>query len=102
MNSKLLILTLLIIVSTGSEAAQYKPRFVVLTDISTLDTDDHESLIRLLVHGDLFEIEGIIITTGWSLKDVNEARQFMDFATGAINAYESDLLNLMNRSNCDY
>jgi len=34
-----------------------KPRIVVLTDVSTWETDDSESLVRLLVHADMFEIE---------------------------------------------
>ena len=37
--------------------APLKPRIVVLTDISTWEPDDHESLIRLLVHADMLEIE---------------------------------------------
>jgi hypothetical protein len=76
-----------------------KPRLVVLTDISTWETDDHESLIRLLVHADMFEIEGIIITTGWSMEDVTKVKQFKDIATGVIEAYEMDLPNLLKRSN---
>jgi len=34
-----------------------KPRVVVLTDVSTWETDDSESLVRIMVHADLFEIE---------------------------------------------
>ena len=59
-----------------SESPLLKPRIVVLTDISTWEPDDHESLIRLLVHADLFEIEGIVVTTGWSMDNVNNQKQF--------------------------
>ncbi len=83
---------------TSSNPAQLKPRIVVLTDISTWEPDDHESLIRLLVHADLLEIEGIIITTGWSMDDVNKVKHFKDIATGVIDAYEKDLPNLLKRS----
>lgn len=76
-----------------------KPRMVILTDISSWETDDHESLIRLMVHADMFEIEGIIITTGWSMDDVNKVKHFKDIATGVIDAYEKDLPNLLKRSN---
>ena len=76
-----------------------KPRLVVLTDISTWEPDDHESLIRLLVHADMFEIEGIVITTGWSMDNVNEVKHFKDIATGVIEAYDRDLPNLAKRSN---
>ncbi len=82
-----------------SYAAPLKPRLLVLTDISTWEPDDHESLIRLLVHADMFEIEGIVVTTGWSMDNVNDHKQFIDIATGVINAYEKDLPNLLKRSN---
>jgi hypothetical protein len=75
-----------------------KPRMVVLTDISTWEPDDHESLIRLMAHADLFEIEGIVVTTGWSMDNVNQHRHFMDIALGVIDAYEKDLPNLLKRS----
>ena len=41
-----------------------KPRIVVLTDIapSDVEPDDMESMVRLLVHADLYEIEGLIAT----------------------------------------
>ena len=71
----------------GPESPLLKPRIVVLTDISTWEPDDHESLIRLMVHADLFEIEGIVITTGWSMDNVNEHKHFMDIARGVIDAY---------------
>jgi hypothetical protein len=103
MNKKCLSLTIALFLSTtfsiSSLAAPLKPRIVVLTDISTWEPDDHESLIRLMVHADMFEIEGIIITTGWSMDDVNEHKRFKDIATGVIDAYEKDLPNLLKRSN---
>lgn len=74
-----------------------KPRIVVLTDVSTWETDDSESLIRLLVHADLFEIEGIIYTTGWSHEVLRD--DFIDLIHDAIDAYEKDLPNLKKRSN---
>ena len=82
-----------------SDAAPLKPRMVVLTDISTWEPDDHESLIRLMVHADMYEIEGIVISTGWSMDNVNNHKHFKDIATGVIDAYEQDLPNLLKRSN---
>lgn len=73
-----------------------KPRIVVLTDVSTWETDDSESLVRLLVHADMLEIEGIIYTTGWSLEETRD--DFFQLIHDAINAYEKDLPNLMKRS----
>ena len=74
-----------------------KPRIVVLTDVSTWETDDSESLVRLLVHADMFEIEGIIYTTGWSLEETRD--DFFQLIHDAIDAYEKDLPKLMKRSN---
>jgi len=82
-----------------SQVAPLKPRIVVLTDISSWEPDDHESLIRLLVHADMFEIEGIVITTGWSMDNVNEHKRFKDIAIRVTEAYEKDLPNLLKRSN---
>ena len=81
-------------------AAPLKPRVVVLTDISTWETDDHESLIRFLAHADMFEIEGLIISTGYSIKTLTKSpeKEFIDIARGVIDAYEKDLPNLMKRS----
>jgi hypothetical protein len=82
-------------VSFNAHAAPLKPRIVVLTDISLSEPDDHQSLIRLLAHADLYEIEGIVLTTGWSERHPNED---MDKAKGTIDAYEKDLPNLLKRS----
>jgi len=94
---KILLLLILSSLSISSVSAQPKPRMVVLTDVSTWETDDSESLVRLLVHADLFEIEGLIFTTGWSLDKTRD--DFFDLIHDAVNAYEKDLPNLMKRSN---
>jgi hypothetical protein len=73
-----------------------KPRIVVPTDVSTWETDDSESLARLLVHADMFEIEGIIYTTGWSLEESRD--DFFQLIHIAIDTYEKDLPNLLKRS----
>ena len=75
MVKKASITTLLLLsltISASSLAAPLKPRVVVLTDISTWETDDHESLIRLLAHADMFEIEGLVISTGYSIKTLTK------------------------------
>ena len=75
---------------------EYKPRVIVLTDITDWETDDSESLVRLLVHSDLLEIEGIVFTVGFSMREVNDG--YFSLIEDAINAYEKDLPNLMKRS----
>ena len=76
-----------------SDAAPLKPRIVVLTDISpmTSEPDDFESTIRLLVHADLFEIEALVATTGWSNSG---GRERPDILHEILDAYEKDLHNL--------
>lgn len=80
----------------NNKQALSKPRVVVLTDVSTWETDDSESLVRLLVHADLYEIEGLVYTTGWSLDSTRN--EFFSLIHDAIDAYEQDLPNLMKRS----
>jgi len=95
--SLILILSYSLFAQEGEKKAIQKPRMVVLTDVSTWETDDSESLVRLLVHADLYEIEGLIFTTGWSLDKTRD--DFMDLIHDAIDAYEKDLPNLLKRSN---
>ena len=80
-------------------ADEPKPRVVILTDVSTWETDDSESLVRLMVHADLLEIEGLVFTTGWSLGETRD--DFIALIHNAINAYEKDLPNLLKRSGQD-
>ena len=97
----LLIVLIFLTIPMSSHAAPLKPRVVVLTDISTWETDDHESLIRLLVHADMFEIEALILSTGYSIDTLNDPTKsgFINLIHGAVDAYEKDLPNLMKRSN---
>jgi hypothetical protein len=84
-------------ISVASLAADLKPRIVVLTDIAPNNTepDDMESMIRLLAHADLFEIEALVSTTGWSDAGGQEHPELIH---AAVDAYEKDLPNLRKRS----
>lgn len=66
-NANVVIVLLLALLST-TLADELKPRLVVLSDIApnNVEPDDMESMIRLLAHADLFEIEALVATTGWS------------------------------------
>lgn len=93
-----LMLLLSAAVTSPSPATPLKPRIVVMTDISSYETDDHESMTRLLAHADVFEIEGLLVSNGISMpKSVN--KDFIKIIQKVINAYEEDLPNLMKRSN---
>ncbi len=94
----LLAVGLCAVLAVASQAAPLKPRIVVLTDISPnhIEPDDMESIIRLFACADLFEIEGLVATTGWSSGGNNAA--WIKLIHDAIDAYEKDLLNLQKRS----
>ena len=98
-NITSILLLLLLVLSTTSFASELKPRLFVLTDISpdNVEPDDMESMIRLLVHADLFEIEALIHSTGWSVHG-NAGQTGMNLIRETIDLYEKDLPNLMKRS----
>lgn len=77
-----------------------KPRIVVLTDIAPItgEPDDMESMVRFLVHADLYEIEGIIASSGFNNSGSLYPTGWLDSLHTCINAYEKDLPNLMKRS----
>jgi hypothetical protein len=86
-----------LLIGTVVVSAPLKPRMVVLTDISTGERDDHESMTRLHAHADLFEIEALIVSNGYSYNTVPQ--QYISIIGDVTNAYEKDLPNLLKRSN---
>jgi hypothetical protein len=66
------VLLLIVSISASSQNSPLKPRLVVLTDIKDFEPDDHQSLIRLLVHADMYEIEGIVLSTSWGYSNMYE------------------------------
>ncbi len=80
-----------------------KPRIVVLTDIAPgdIEPDDMESMIRLMAHADLFEVEALITSGGWNSSGRAYPVGWKDSLSITINAYEKDLPNLMKRSGQD-
>jgi len=100
MKSRYLFLCFLLplVLNATALAVPLKPRMMVLTDISPAhhEPDDMESMIRLLVHADLFEIEGLVATTGWSYAQAST--DSLDLIHKVIDAYERDLPNLLKRA----
>lgn len=82
------------------EQGPLKPRLVVLTDIAPgdIEPDDMESMIRLLVHADQYEIEALIASSGWNSSGRSYPVSWIDSLKTTINAYQKDLPNLMKRS----
>ena len=58
--------------ATPPAAAEPKPRLLVLTDIGG-DPDDQQSLIRLMVYSNEFEIEGLIASASGTPGELKEA-----------------------------
>jgi hypothetical protein len=82
----------------GTTSSALKPRVVALTDIGpdSTEPDDSESLIRLYVHADRFEIEGVIAGSGYNTG--NYPASWADRIGSTIDAYEKDAPNLLKRS----
>ena len=61
---------------SGDGSTSYKPRIIVTTDLGA-DPDDEQSLVRLLVSANEFDIEGLIVSTGcW--KKTQENTEMLD------------------------
>ena len=97
MKKASVVIVLILSLFSTTLADELKPRLVVLTDIAPNDVepDDMESMIRLLAHADLFEIEAQVASTGWSNTG---GRERIDLIHAALDAYEKDLPNLQKRS----
>jgi hypothetical protein len=70
-------------------SASHKPRIIVTTDLGA-DPDDEQSLVRLLVSANEFDIEGLIVSTGcWKKNQSNTA-----MLDKIVDAYGKALPNL--------
>ena len=73
--------------------APVKPRLIVLTDLSN-EPDDEESLVRLLVYTDQFDLEGLVATTSNWLKQTPRE----DLIHRDLDAYAQVRPNLLKHS----
>lgn len=71
---------------TNAKNIQLKPRLIITTDIGG-DPDDTQSLIRLLVTSNEFQIEGIIASASGTLGELDTQVVRPDLVLEAINAY---------------
>ena len=70
-----------------------RPRLMVLTDIGG-DPDDQQSMIRLMVYANEFEIEGLIATAAGTMGELKEAIVRPDLIRQIIDGYGKVLPNL--------
>ncbi|MEJ5367234.1 MAG: nucleoside hydrolase-like domain-containing protein [Bryobacteraceae bacterium] len=74
-------------------SAADKPRLIVLTDISN-EPDDEQSLVRLLLYSNEFDLEGLIATTSIHLRDKIRP----DILRATIEAYGKVQPNLLRHA----
>ena len=100
--SYLLLFSLLLLMSTNSEAKsntdELKPRIVIMSDIGdcNVEPDDMESAIRLFSYADQFEIEAFMTTVGWNCDPYPQ--EWGKVLEQVIDAYGVDVENLRKRS----
>lgn len=89
----LVLAGLLLTTRYGESAQALRPRLLVLTDIGG-DPDDQQSMIRLLVHANEFEIEGLIATASGTPGELKEHVTKPELIRELIDAYAVVLPNL--------
>lgn len=72
--------------SFGSAVEAERPRLIVLTDIGG-DPDDQQSMIRLMVYANEFEIEGLIATASGTPGELSVATTRPDLIREIVAAY---------------
>jgi hypothetical protein len=94
----LLTVTLLTIhVCTGHSAAQGKPRLLVLTDIGG-DPDDQQSMIRLMLYANEFELEGLIASAAGIPGELKEKVTKPQLIREIVEAYGKVRSNLIRHA----
>lgn len=83
--------------ASAAAPASDRPRLVVLTDIGG-DPDDQQSLVRLLVHSDEFEIEGLIASASGTPGELKERVVRPDLIREQLDAYARVLPHLRRNS----
>lgn len=86
--SKLLsfVFLLLVLVIVSETRAGERPRLVILTDIGG-DPDDQQSMIRLMVYANEFDIEGLIATASGTPGELKQATTRPDLIRKIVSAY---------------
>src|SRR5438270_9341904 len=76
----------LLLAMTLTARAGDRPRLCVLTDIGG-DPDDQQSMVRLMVYANEFEIEGLIATAAGTPGELKEARTRPELIREIVAAY---------------
>lgn len=90
------VLALLMFCMSTVQAAE-RPRLAVLTDIGG-DPDDQQSLVRLLIYSNDFEIEALIASSAGTLGELKEPTTRADLIKHTIEAYGVVRPNLLKHA----
>ncbi|WP_417849397.1 DUF1593 domain-containing protein [Thalassoglobus sp.] len=88
----------LFLVANAALQAEERPRLCILTDIGG-DPDDQQSMIRLMVYANQFEIEGLVATASGTPGELKVATTRPDLIRQIVNAYGQVRQNLLNHEN---
>ena len=91
------LLAVLIAVQPALSAEHDRPRLLVLTDIGG-DPDDQQSLIRLMLYSNEFEIEGLIATASGTPGELKDAVTRPDLIREIVLAYGKVQPNLIKHA----
>lgn len=83
---RLLALTFICLLTWTAQAADTRPRLLVLTDIGG-DPDDQQSLIRLLLYANEFDIEGLIASASGTPGELKEKVTKPELIRQTVEAY---------------
>ncbi|MCB1210054.1 MAG: DUF1593 domain-containing protein [Verrucomicrobiales bacterium] len=90
---KLHTLALTFLLCTGMVFGMESPRLAVLTDIGG-DPDDQQSMVRLMVYANEFDIELLLASASGTRGELKQAVTRPDLILAVIDAYEKVLPNL--------
>ena len=93
----LLLAALIALVPTAVLHAADRPRLLVLTDIGG-DPDDQQSLVRLLLYANEFELEGLIATASGTPGELKQAVTKPELIRELVEAYAQVRPNLTNHA----
>ena len=86
MPIRLLAIALVCLLTLSSAAAESRPRLLVLTDIGG-DPDDQQSMIRLMLYANEFDIEGLIASASGTPGELKEKVTKPELIRNTIEAY---------------
>jgi hypothetical protein len=90
-------IVLLLAMASGASGADDRPRLLVLTDIGG-DPDDQQSLIRLLLYSNEFQIEGLIASASGTPGELKETVTRADLIRATVEAYGKVQPNLVRHA----